>query len=549
MPEFDELRTNSPTPARVASSGARRSWPARRSPGERELEARRRADREHGRPRRSSAAGERTRAVRHARRSRSPDRDRRRGADWRSAFTPFTDPSEAAAPARRRLPDPAFPLRLETRFKPGGRGSRSSGCASTRTACLVDSFEPSLPSRRSRTRRVLGRDLARRRRRSARARRLARAGRGARVGPGRLDRRASTSRSTRRTSRRGPRRRRPADRRGTGPLPAAVGDLLGGGVAAAATRPPAGAYAALEGESGAAQARQIVDDYRPVQLRRPPEPAPARAADAAVKVAVLQVTPPTTWRPAGRRGRARPGSSCCPSVSCSSATPRGGGPVIEIGARSPPRSRPAPTRTRPASEQLKPDGDDLAHPAIELAWMFDFERAVADGHGLPGRPDRRSRPRRLRAARRPRRAPRRHARARAARGSSGCSSTISTAGRPRAGAAGHAHEQHREGRLRLFVPRRPRRDVRDLLPRAAGSTTSPRRSAAAPRRQWLADLLGLRHELVQRIPNAGARDQTEARAMQIALWPGTLGYMMRTMLAPVFDESRSPRPGTSSPGT
>ncbi len=50
-------------------------------------------------------------------------------------------------------------------------------------------------------------------------------------------------------------------------------------------------------------------------------------------------------------------------------------------------------------------------------------------------------------------------------------------------------------------------------------------SDALPRHdgQWLAELLGLRHDLVQRIPHAGGFDQSEARAMQVALWPGTLG--------------------------
>ncbi|HEX7571839.1 MAG TPA: hypothetical protein VF514_01995, partial [Bacteroidota bacterium] len=52
--------------------------------------------------------------------------------------------------------------------------------------------------------------------------------------------------------------------------------------------------------------------------------------------------------------------------------------------------------------------------------------------------------------------------------------------------------------------------------------------------EWLARLLGLGHDLVQQIPNGGGTDQVEARAMQIALWPGTLGYMMKTLLAPVF---------------
>ena len=54
--------------------------------------------------------------------------------------------------------------------------------------------------------------------------------------------------------------------------------------------------------------------------------------------------------------------------------------------------------------------------------------------------------------------------------------------------------------------------------------------------QWFAETLGIGQALAERIPNANGRDQIEARAMHLALWPGTIGYMMRTMLAPVFSE-------------
>lgn len=54
--------------------------------------------------------------------------------------------------------------------------------------------------------------------------------------------------------------------------------------------------------------------------------------------------------------------------------------------------------------------------------------------------------------------------------------------------------------------------------------------------QWLAEALGLETEWLKQIPNAGAVDQSEARAMNTALWPATLGYFMDTMLKPVFDD-------------
>ena len=48
--------------------------------------------------------------------------------------------------------------------------------------------------------------------------------------------------------------------------------------------------------------------------------------------------------------------------------------------------------------------------------------------------------------------------------------------------------------------------------------------------QWLADWLGLDPELLQRVPGAGGTDQIEARAMNAALWPATLGAFLDAML-------------------
>jgi hypothetical protein len=48
--------------------------------------------------------------------------------------------------------------------------------------------------------------------------------------------------------------------------------------------------------------------------------------------------------------------------------------------------------------------------------------------------------------------------------------------------------------------------------------------------QWLAEYLGIDPAALQRIAHADGRDQTDARAMNIALWPATLGYWMDAML-------------------
>lgn len=52
--------------------------------------------------------------------------------------------------------------------------------------------------------------------------------------------------------------------------------------------------------------------------------------------------------------------------------------------------------------------------------------------------------------------------------------------------------------------------------------------------EWLAEYLGLDPGLFETVHNAGASDQLTERAMNIALWPATLGYWMESMMAPVF---------------
>ncbi len=50
--------------------------------------------------------------------------------------------------------------------------------------------------------------------------------------------------------------------------------------------------------------------------------------------------------------------------------------------------------------------------------------------------------------------------------------------------------------------------------------------------QWLAEALGISYEALNHIPNTDQTDQAEAFAMNTALYPATLGYMLRTLLKP-----------------
>ena len=56
-----------------------------------------------------------------------------------------------------------------------------------------------------------------------------------------------------------------------------------------------------------------------------------------------------------------------------------------------------------------------------------------------------------------------------------------------------------------------------------------------PNGQRLAEALGVRYRVFEHVRHSDGIEQDEARAMNTALWPTTLGYFMEEMMAPVFD--------------
>lgn len=54
--------------------------------------------------------------------------------------------------------------------------------------------------------------------------------------------------------------------------------------------------------------------------------------------------------------------------------------------------------------------------------------------------------------------------------------------------------------------------------------------------QWLTELLGIDPARLTGIHGSGGADQMQARAMQRAMWPATLGYWMDKLLTPVFSD-------------
>ncbi len=54
--------------------------------------------------------------------------------------------------------------------------------------------------------------------------------------------------------------------------------------------------------------------------------------------------------------------------------------------------------------------------------------------------------------------------------------------------------------------------------------------------QWLADCLGINGDVLKQVTHSGGNDQSEAKAMNVSLWPATMGYFLETMMAPIFNE-------------
>ena len=457
-----------------------------------------------------------------------------RGAALWEAFAQFASPKAALRQLPDRHPILLFPLRLETRFKTVDRQDQL-WVRVYPDQCLAESFEPTLTEAEAKNAQTFWAGIWRAggveaEERSA-WRDLAKAhgvGRASWIVKHHLPLNPSDQ----------PQRTKPSDVLliiSASAAPAKTADFWekvwrAGGTEAAivAARP------ALETEVGVATAKRIVEEFMPVNLGQPPGAGETRATNG-VKVAVLKFTP------LGDLALRRTSWSRAPQVRLLPerlVLMAWRGNTIEIDEEGATIQAPLAVGPDPAgtgNEQLKPDGDELQIPE-SIRWMFDFERALEVGMAF-------------RVNLTPQQA---------------------AAGFTRIVVLGvRVSDTAAEGKKQLETLLEDHLHSRtgfELLPQGTATNNTEDEStgfnvhgnpdasfetgfreqpAFTPQAdpllcqdgEWFARLLGVSPALAQRIPNAGGRDQLEARAMNLALWPGTIGYMMRTMMAPVFAES------------
>lgn len=460
--------------------------------------------------------------------------DERRGGLW-DQFAAFSDPRQALRRMSDRTPILMFPLRIETRFKQTARGVPQLWVRVYPDECLAESFEESLTEQEAKNAESFWADIWRAGGVDADERTAWRELASAH-GAGRAGWIVKHHTPINTTDQ--PPRVKSSDvlliatAPEPAPAPAAVfwEKVWRAGATEAAL---AVERVALEASVGKVLAQRIVEKFMPVNLGQAPTAGDSRASTSVV-YAVAQFTPLADLDLRRNSWSRAPRVRLLPERLVFTAWGESGNPIEHIGAPIPAPLAAGPDPNASGDEQLRPDGDDLKIPD-SIAWMFDFERALSVGMAF--------------------RIDLTDAQAR-----DGFKRIVVMGVRVSDTAA-----EGRKGLESLIENHLYSRTGFELLPQGTATNNTEAESTgfrvhgdpdaafeSAFRDQplfatqadpllrsdgeWFSRLLGISPSLAQRLPNADGRDQVEARAMHLALWPGTIGYMMRTMLAPVFSD-------------
>jgi hypothetical protein len=291
------------------------------------------------------------------------------------------------------------------------------------------------------------------------------------------------------------------------------------------------ARTALDAAVGSARAADLIRDYQPFNLNDKPA-APKKKSDLALSTAfvVFPADPATKGSPWSQAPRVNHLADRFVVIGYN----RGVQILEAIGGVISLPLYTGPDPSADPSETIHPDGAELFVPD-ELQWLVDFDRAVAEGMGLTinltaeqartgfdrllvvgvqlsaNSEDARSAIEELFAH---------HHYGRSGlsivpQGTPTHNSTGTGTGYTKLDNADQSFDDRKH--FPLFTP------VSDPLAKLDGD--------------WLTQLLGIDPTLFAKVHGSDGKDQMQARAMNCALWPATLGYWMDKMLTPVFSDA------------
>ena len=290
------------------------------------------------------------------------------------------------------------------------------------------------------------------------------------------------------------------------------------------------AYADLSLALGAARADEVVATLAPVNLI---DPAVKPGPSITPRVHVLQLPDPAGL-PISAEDWTRGAHAALLPERLMVMGFRGGAEVFrQLGQPIPPDLRIGPDPSDAPEDQIKADGADI-ETSEAMDWMVDFEVAVSKGMGFViNLTERGIAPEFDRlfvlglrlsgdAAETAAEVETLITHHQASRKGL----TLVPQGQPtnntEASKAGYSWWEANDAAYDHFHPASPHADPPDWRQRRDGA--------------WLAGLLGIDAEVLKRSPGYFGTDQAEARAINTALWPATLGYYMEQMMEPVFSE-------------
>ena len=293
----------------------------------------------------------------------------------------------------------------------------------------------------------------------------------------------------------------------------------------------AAASAALVTAVGQTRANQISTQFIPANFS---DPVAAGATKATVNLSVAQVVFPIVNTKQAAWSRAPKAAILPDRFVFIGYTAGNAAPVIVLGSPVPSPLVTGPDPNAAAANQIQNDASGNLSMPPELRWMSDFDEAVKAGVGI-------------RVPLTPQQA------------ASGFQRVLVLGLRLNANSKDAQTEletllrHHSFSRAGLsLVPLGTPTNNTDTAASGYSRIDDPNQSLADRKTpqftsqsgwldkkdgQWLAELLGVDPAIFTNAHGAGSSDQIAARAMNIALWPATLGYWMQSMMSPVFSDA------------